>query len=126
MTDKIEQAQRAAAAARKIKELQAQIAELEEAVENLKAKEVEYFHEEPGDYIVGDNENGFLKVMVYQSKRFDENYGKKLHPELWAEYAEAKLVLTSARAKDKLSEDEYEDFQKPSAKLSVKVEVIND
>jgi hypothetical protein len=118
--------ERAAKAARKIKELQAQIAELEEAVENLKAKEVEYFNESLGEHVVGDNDNGFLKVTIYQSKTFNEAWGKKLAPELWAEFAESKTVLTSARAKDKLSGDDYALFQKPSAKLSVKVEVISE
>lgn len=116
--------ERALAAAKKIKELQAQIAELEEAVENLKAKEVEYFEAEQGEHVVGDNDSGFLKVTIYQSKTFNEAWGKKLAPELWAEFAEFKAVLTSARAKDKLDPEQYALFQKPSAKLSVKVEVI--
>lgn len=116
--------ERALAAAKKIKELQAQIADLTEAVENLKAKEVEYFESEQGDHIVGDNDGGFLKVTIYQSKTYNEAWGKKQAPELWAEFAESVTVLTSARAKDKLDKEQYELFQKPSAKLSVKIEVI--
>lgn len=116
--------ERAAKAARKIKEIQAQIAELEEAVENLKAKEVEFFDGTLGEHVVGDNDGGYLKVTIYQSKTYNEAWGKKLAPELWEEFAEEKKVLTSARAKDKLGEA-YALFQKPSAKLSVKVEVID-
>lgn len=116
---------RAAKAARKIKELQAQIAELTEAVENLKAKEVEYFHEEEGEHIVGNNDEGFLKVVIYQSKTFNEAWGKKLHPDLWEKAAVDVRLVTSTSAKLYLDEEEYKAFQKPSAKLSVKVEVVD-
>lgn len=116
---------RAAAAARKIKELQAQIAELTEAVENLKAKEVEYFHEEQGDHIVGSNEEGFLKVVIYQSKTFNEAWGKKQRPDLWEKAAIDIRLVNSTSAKLYLDEEEYAVFQKPSAKLSVKVEVVD-
>jgi len=117
---------RAATLARKIKELQAEEEDIKEAIENLKAKEAELLGGVETEKIVGDNDNGFLKVTVYQSKTFNEEYGKKNAPELWELYAEEKKVLTSARAKDKLSGDDYKLFQKPSAKLSVKVEVISE
>lgn len=117
--------ERAAKAARKIKELQAQIAELTEAVENLKAKEVEYFEAQIGEHVVGDNDNGFMKVVIYQSKTFNEAWGKKARPDLWEKAAVTTTIVTSASAKLLLDEEEYTVFQKPSAKLSVKVEVVD-
>jgi len=116
--------ERALAAAKKIKELQAQIAELTEAVDNLKAKEVEYFEAQVGDHVVGDNEGGFLKVTIYQSKTFNEAWGKKLRPDLWEKAAVSIKQVNTASAKLLLDAEEYAVFQKPSANLSVKVEVI--
>jgi hypothetical protein len=121
MTDQME---RAAQVARKIKELQAQADEIAEAIKNLKAKEVEIFHDE-GDYIVGDNEGGFLQVTVYQHKTFNEAYGKKQRPDLWEKAKITQEVVTSTSAKLYLDEDEYAVFQKPSADLSVKINVID-
>lgn len=123
MTDNLE---RAAQIARKIKELQARIAEDEEAVRYLKSKEVELFSGEVGEHIVGDNDEGFLKVVVYQHKTFNEAWGKARHPELWEKAKITQEVVTSASAKLLLDEDEYAEFQKPSADLSVKIEVVDD
>lgn len=123
MTDNKE---RAASAARKIKAMQAQIAELTEAIDNLKAKEVEYFEGTLGEHIVGDPDTGYLKVSIYQSKTYNEAYGKKNHPKLWDKHAKAVRVLTSAAAKAAMDADDYAKFQKPSADLSVKVEVISE
>lgn len=123
MTDNME---RVAEIGRKIKALQAQQEDIVEAIENLKAKELELLDGIEGDYIVGDNDNGFLKINIYQSKTYNEAWGKKNAPELWEKFAEEVRVLTSARAKDKMTPEEYANFQKASAKKSVKVEVIND
>lgn len=112
--------------ARKIKELQAAVADYEEAIQNLKAKEVELLAGEIGDHIVGDNENGYLNVIVYQHKTFNESYGKMNRPDLWEKAKITQEVVTSASAKLLLTEDEYAEFQKPSANLSVKVEVVDD
>lgn len=121
MTDKLETA---AQVARKIKALQAQADEIAEAIKNLKAKEVEIFAEE-GNYLVGDNDGGFLEVVVYQHKTFNEAYGKEQRPDLWEKAKITQEVVTSTSAKLYLDEDEYAVFQKPSAELSVKVNVID-
>lgn len=119
----------AAKIARRIVTIQAEQAELEEAIQNLKGKLAEVLPE--GDNVVGDNEQGFLKVVVYQSKQFNEAYGKKNHPELWEKHAVNKRVLDSATAKaaikaEEMTEDEYALFQKPSDKKSVKIELVDD
>lgn len=123
MTDNLE---RAAQIARKIKELQAQESDIAEAIKNLKAKEVELLNGDLGDHIVGDHENGYLNVIVYQHKTFNEAYGKARRPDLWEKAKITQEVVTSASAKLLLDEDEYAEFQKPSADLSVKVEVVDD
>lgn len=123
MSDNLE---RAAQIARKIKELQSQEADIKEAIANLKAKEVELFDREEGEHIVGDNDGGYLKVIVYQHKTFNESYGKLRRPDLWEKAKITQEVVTSASAKLLLDEDEYAEFQKPSADLSVKVEVLDD
>lgn len=122
MTDELE---RAAKIARKIKELQAQAADIDDAIKNLKAKEVEILGE-VGDHIVGDNEEGYLNVIIYQHKTFNEAWGKARHPELWEKAKIVQEVVTSASAKLLLTEEEYAEFQKPSADLSVKIEVVDD
>lgn len=123
MTNNLE---RAAQYARKIKELQALVADYEDAIKNLKAKEVEILNGEIGDHIVGDNENGYLNVIVYQHKTFNEAWGKQRRPDLWEKAKITQEVVTSASAKLLLDEDEYAEFQKPSADLSVKIEVVDD
>lgn len=122
MTDKME---RAAQIARKIKELQSEEAEIAEAIRNLKAKEVELLEGDIGDHIVGDNDNGYLNVVVYQHKTFNEAWGKARRPDLWEKAKITVDVVTSASAKLLLDEEEYAEFQKPSADLSVKVEVVD-
>lgn len=117
---------RAAAIARKIKELQAQEADIAEAIVNLKAKEVELFEGELGDHLVGDNDNGYLNINVYQHKTFNETWGKAQRPDLWDKAKVTVDVVTSATAKAALTEEEYAVFQKPSAGLSVKIEVVDD
>jgi peptidoglycan hydrolase CwlO-like protein len=115
----------AARYARKIKELQAQVEELTEAIDNLKAKEAELLPD--GENIVGDNENGYLKVTVYQSKTYNEAWGKSNNPEVFEKYAQPVLTLGSAAvAKAAMTDEEYALFQKPSAKKSVKVEVMKE
>lgn len=123
MADNLE---RAAQIARKIKALQAHEAEVQEAIANLKAKEVELLSGEIGEHIVGDNENGFLNIVIYQHKTFNEEYGKARRPDLWEKAKIVQEVVTSKSAKLLLDEDEYAEFQKPSANLSVKVEVVDD
>jgi len=112
----------AAKVARQIIALQSEVAERLEAIENLKAKQASWF--ELGDHIVGDPDNGYQKVTVYQSKAYNEAYGKKNHKDLWEKYAVPTKTLTSAQAKAALSADEYALFQKPSDKLSVKIELM--
>jgi len=109
---------------RKIKQLQADKDEIEEAIENY--KDVVINNLPVGETTLGNDEDGWLKATVYQSKRFDEAYGKKQAPELWEQHAVSQRVLTSKVAKEKLDEDQYALFQKPSSKLSVVVEALND
>ena len=123
MTDNLE---RAAQIARKIKELQADEAGIVEAIRNLKAKELELLGADIGEHIVGDNEGGYLNVIIYQHKTFNEAYGKAKRPDLWEKAKVVQEVVTSTSAKLLLDEDEYAEFQKPSAGLSVKVEVVDD
>lgn len=115
--------ERKAGIARKIKGLEAQIEELEEARDNLKETLGTLVGE--GEETVGDNENGWLKVTSYLGKKYDEAYGKRNAPELWEKHAVEVRVLPSATAKAKLTEEEYARFQKPNSKRTVKVEVIN-
>jgi hypothetical protein len=125
MTDpKTQDPSRAERAMRKIKQLQADIAEYEEAVENL--KDVVIANLPVGETTLGNPDDGYVKATVYQSKRFDEEYGKKQAPELWDQHAVTQRVLTSKAAKEKLEPEQYALFQKPSSKLSVVVEALND
>jgi hypothetical protein len=113
-------------AMKKIKTLQAEIAQYEEAVENLKG--VVAANLPLGETLLQDpdDEDLTLKATVYVSKTFNEGYGKKARPDLWEKAAVETKVLTSATAKKALTEEEYALFQKPSDKTSVKVEVVND
>lgn len=115
---------RAERAMRKIKQLQADAAEIAEAIENL--KDVVAANLPAGETVLGDEDNGYLKAVIYRSKQFNEAYGKKNAPKVWADNAVAKLTLDSTTAKKVLSPEEYELFQKPSEKMSVKVETVND
>lgn len=101
---------------------QAEIGELEDYIKFRKAKIAELLGE--GEETVGDNERGYAKVNVYRHKTFNEGYGKSARPDLWEKAAETKKVVTSASAKAALSAEEYAVFQKPSADLSVKIEVL--
>lgn len=94
--------------------LQSKQKDLEERVEELKAKLAEDLAE--GKLSVGDYE-----LNIYTGARYDESYGKKVAPELWEKYAEAKKTLPSALAKAKLSPDDYAKFQKPNSKTTVTV-----
>jgi hypothetical protein len=105
-------------AAAKIKQLQSDIADNEEAVRNLKRFIADNTPE-------GTTTQGDYKIEVYTYKKFDEAYGKRQNPELWAEHAVEKRVLDSATAKRVLTEDEYALFQKPSADKSVKVDFVD-
>jgi hypothetical protein len=116
--------ERANAAARKIKELQAKRDELDEQIEDYKQFIANNLPK--GESVLGDEDTGFVKVTVYQSKQYNEAYGKRNHPELWDQYAVTIRALPSAEAKKAMPPEEYELFQKPSDKISVKVEVIND
>lgn len=111
--------------ANKIVELQAQEAEIAEAISNYKAKLADVVGE--GERVTEDG----IKVIVYRHKAFNEAYGKKKNPELWQRLAENKPVLDSATfkraiAEERATEDEYAEFQKASDGLSVKLEVAND
>lgn len=118
-------AERAAMITRKIHQLQADEADIAEAIVNLKAKLIEELGNEPTEEIVGDNDTGFVKVLVYRHKAFNESFGKKNHPELWEKAKKTKEYVDSASAKAALSEEEYALFQKPSLDLSVRLEVLN-
>lgn len=112
-------------AAKKIKQLQAEVAQYLEAIENLKATVAKNLP--VGDTILYDPETEeSLKATVYTAKQYNEAYGKKNRPDLWTAHAVTKLVLDSATAKKELTPEEYAEFQKPSDKVSVKVEVVND
>lgn len=111
-------------AMKKIKQLQAEVAEYNEAIENL--KETVANNLPVGETILADEDGTELKAIIYQSKQYNEAWGKKRRPDLWTAHAVTKLVLDSATAKKELSEEEYAEFQKPSDKVSVKVEVVND
>jgi len=119
-------AQRQAKIARQIVGLQAEIAERAEAVDNLKAKLAELVGTTTEPVVVGDNDNGYQLITVFKGKAFNEAYGKKAQPELWEKHAESKKVLTSARAKSVLTDEEYALFQKPNDKTTVKVELADD
>lgn len=108
----------------KIADYQSQIADLEEAVKNYKLKLAEQLGE--GEEVVGDNENGYTKVIVYRHKVFNETYGKKLRPDLWDKAKRTKEYVDAAAAKAALTEEEYAVFQKPSLDLSVKLETVHD
>lgn len=110
----------------KIVQLQSQAADIEEAIKNYKAKLAEQLGNIIGEEIVGDNDTGFTKVIVYQHKTFNEAWGKKLAPELWEKAKRTKEYVDSAGAKALLTPEEYAVFQKPSDGLSVKLENIND
>lgn len=121
----MENAEQIADYSRRIKEHQAEVSEREEAIKHLKAKIVELVDSELGDYVVGDNDNGFMTVNVYQHKVFNAAQGKKTHPELWEKAKVTTETVTAASAKAVLDAEEYAYFQKPSADLSVKIEVVN-
>jgi hypothetical protein len=116
MAIEAEKAALAAKIARKIKQAQAEVAELTQYIENLKGEEAGILGIDPDDLhahreeIVGDNENGYLKITAYTHKQFNEAYGKKLHPDLWEKHAVEKKVLDSTTARAKLTEEEYELF----------------
>jgi hypothetical protein len=103
----------------KIKQLQAEVEETEEAIKNLKG----FVAVNTGE---GEHEVGHFKVTVYKYKKFDEAYGKRNAPELWEQFAVERRVLDSKTAKAKLDEDQYALFQKASNDLSVKVELLPD
>jgi hypothetical protein len=130
------QAALAAKIARKIKQAQAEVAELEEYINNLKSEEAGILGIDPDDLhahreeIVGDAENGYLKVVAYTHKQFNEAWGRKEHPELWEKLAVEKKVLDSATFKaaiaaKRATDEDYELFQKPG-KITVKVEALKD
>lgn len=115
---------RAERAMRKIKDYQSQIADIEEAIDNL--KDVVIGNLPSGETILGNPEKGFVKATVYRARQFNEAYGKKNRPDLWEKAAETMKVVNSTLAKKRLDPEEYAAFQKPSEKMSVKVETIND
>lgn len=119
-----DQLERTYEAARKIKQLQAQADEIAEEIENLKQFVANNVPE--GETLLGDEDRGYIKTLVYRAKQFNEAWGKKRHPELWERYAVTKFVLDSTTAKKNMTEEEYAEFQKPSEKVSVKLEVVND
>lgn len=122
MTD--DKLERAYSASKRIAQLQAEIAEREEEVENLKQFVANLVP--TGETMLGDEERGYIKAVVIEGKMFNEAWGKKQRPDLWEKYAVAKFVLDSATAKKVLSEEEYAVFQKPNNKTTVKIEVQHD
>lgn len=110
--------------ARQIAVAQLEIAEKQEYVDNLKRKLYEY-NGEVTDLTVGDSEHGFFKVTSYMGKSFNGDFLKKNNPEAFEKAAETKKVVTAARAKALLSEEEYAQGQKSNTNPTVKVEVLN-
>lgn len=111
--------------ARQLKLLQLEIAEKQEAVENLKLS-LQNGLGEVKDEIVGDTVNGFFSVTVRQGAAFNEAYLKKNNPEAWERAKVTKEVVTSASAKSALTADEYAEGQKPHDKFTVIVELLED
>jgi len=134
MTEQLTEEQRIAYAGR-IKVLQDEIEDREEAIKNLKAK---LAADLPlGEATVGTNDKGYASVTVYQHKAFNAAYGRKnLTPEAVKRATKLMPTFTAATAKDReydmdgniikgLTEEEYALCQKPSDELSVKVELIS-
>lgn len=115
---------RAAKLSREIKLKEAEVAELTEYIDNLKLKL--YQDNGEGDFTVGDPENGYFKVTSYMGKQFNESYLKQNNPQAWDKAAVTKKVVTSASAKETLTDQEYAQGQKPNTKPTVKVELLND
>lgn len=111
-------------AARRIIELQAEIAERQEAVENYKQFIADTVTEP--EQVVQDDRGNLFKVNRYTYRRFDANWGKFQRPDLWEKYATSKPVLTAADAKKRMTEEEYAAFQKVSDKPSVTIETLAD
>lgn len=99
--------------------LQAQKAEIEEAIDNHKAKLAEWF--EPGEYVMDDR-----KVTVYYHKALNAAYAKKEHPDLFEKGSETQQVFNATTAKKNLTEEEYAQVQKVSLDPSVKIELLDD
>lgn len=117
--------ERAKNLARKIKLLQIERDERDEAIENMKTTLAELLG--PTEALtIGDRDSGFFKVDVYQGATFNEAYGKKGHPELWDKAKVTKETVTSASAKAALTPEEYALFQKPHEKTTVKIEFLSD
>lgn len=103
-----------------IKVLQSEIAEREEAIDNLKAKLAE-------DLGIGEFAEGDFLVTVYQSKAFNAKLAEQtLSPERWEAISTPTRVTTAAQAKKVLTEEEFASVQKASDKTSVKVEMRED
>ena len=116
----------------KIKVLQDEIDEREEAIAHLKATLAKDLGE-------GTVKEGDFTIKVYQSKQFNAAYAKKvLPPEAIKRATKMVPTFTAATAKERewdidgniikgLTEEEYELAQKPSDNgLSVKVDLDND
>lgn len=110
-------------AARRVIELQAEIAEREEAIENYKQYIIDNTNE--GEQVVQDDTGNRFKVNVYTYRRFDANYGKSQRPDLWEKYAQPKFTLDAKTAKSLMSEEEYAAFQRVSDKRSANIEILD-
>lgn len=134
MTEQLTEEQRINYAGR-IKVLQDEIEDREEAIKNLKAKLAADIPE--GTATVGTNDKGYAEVTVYRHKAFNAAFGRKnLTPDAIKRATKLVPTFTAATAKDReydlegniikgLTEEEYALCQKPSDDLSVKVELID-
>lgn len=113
-------AERAAKIAGNIKVWQAQIEEFEEAIANAKDTLASM-------YEVGtENPEGEFIIHVYQSKSLNAAYAKSKYPDLFEKGSETGKVFNATTAKKLLTEEEYELCQKPSDKVSVRVDMLED
>lgn len=110
-------------AARRIIELQAEIAEKQEAVENYKQFIADNATE---DVQIVPSNGQLFKVNTYVYRRFDANYGKAQRPDLWEKYAQPTVTLTAAQAKKVMSDEEYAAFQRVSDGRSVSIELLDE
>ena len=103
----------------KIKVLQSEVDERQEAIDNMKAKLAESLPPQSDPYQYGD-----FDITVYVSKAFNAAQAEKVLPkERWEAASVAKRTTSAAIAKAALTEEEFALCQKVSDKTSVKVEM---
>lgn len=103
----------------KIIMLQAEKEDIDEAIDNYKAKLAEMLGE-------GEHEESGRKVTVYHHKAINATYAKAHEPELYKKALVTTEVFNAAGAKKNLTEEEYARVQKVSPDFSVKVELLDD